>query len=108
MAEWTFRPVAVEIKAKGTVMSEANGKAKKSAAGAARFALGAVPEDRGVVPVAVEELVAARSELNQRPELARVLQFAVQGLDLPNPVEFARGFVDDCRKMWRYGKFARI
>ena len=83
-------------------------KAVALAAGAARFALGAVPEDRGVVPVAVEELVAARSELNQRPELARVLQFAVQGLDLPNPVEFARGFVDDCRKMWRYGKFARI
>ena len=76
-------------------------KAVALAAGAARFALGAVPEDRGVVPVAVEELVAARSELNQRPELARVLQFAVQGLDLPDPLEFARGFVDDCRKMWR-------
>jgi len=81
-------------------------KAVALAAGAARFALGAVPEEAGVVPVAVEELVAARSELNQRPEIALALQFAVQGLDLPDPVVSARGYVDDCRKMWRRGRFA--
>ena len=76
-------------------------KAVALAAGAARFALGKVPEEAGVAPVSTEELVAARGELDLRPELALVLQLAVQGLDIPRPVESARAYVEDCRAMWR-------
>ncbi len=76
-------------------------KAVALAAGAARFALGRVPEESGVMSVYAEELVAARGELDQRPELALVLQLAVQGLDIPRPVESARAYVEDCRAKWR-------
>ena len=76
-------------------------KAVALVAGAARFALGVVPEEVGVMPVSAEELVAVRGELDQRPALALVLQLAVQGLDIPRPVESVRAYVEDCRAMWR-------
>ena len=76
-------------------------KAVTLAAGTARYAMGVVPADKEIVPVTVEDLVVVRGELDQRPEIELVLQMAVQGLDIPHPVESARGYVEDCRMMWR-------
>ena len=76
-------------------------KAIALAAGTARYAMGAVPAESEIVPVTVEDLVVVRGELDQCPEIALVLQMAVQGLDIPHPVESARGYAEDCRMMWQ-------
>ena len=76
-------------------------KAVALAAGTARYAMGAVPAESEIVPVTVEDLVVVRGELDQCPEIALVLQMAVQGLDIPHPVESARRYAEDCRMMWQ-------
>lgn len=44
---------------------------------------------------------AIASAVEKAPaEAALVLQLAVQGLDIPHPVESARAFVEHCRAMW--------
>ncbi len=76
-------------------------KAVALAAGAARYALGAVPESDSVSPVTAEELPTAVGDLDLRHEFALVLQLAAQARDLPDPVRSARAFVDDCRLTWQ-------
>ena len=76
-------------------------KAVALAAGTARYALGAVPVEKEIAPVTSDELIVVGGELDQRPEYEFVLKMAVEGHDIPRPVESARGYVEDCRMMWR-------
>ena len=76
-------------------------KAAALAAGTSRYALGAVPADNEIEPVTTDELIVARDELDLPSELQLVLQLAVQGLDIPRPVESARALVEQCRLMWK-------
>ncbi len=76
-------------------------KAVALAAGAARYALGAVPESDSVSPVTAEELPTAVGDLDLRHEFALVLQLAAQARDLPDPVRSARAFVEACRLAWQ-------
>lgn len=76
-------------------------KAVTLAAATARYAMGAVPVEREIVPVAARELIVVGGELDQRPEYELVLEMAVEGHDIPNPVVSARSYVEDCRMMWR-------
>lgn len=80
---------------------EALRKAVTLAAGTSRYALGAVPADAAIEPVTVEELVLVRGELDMPQECGLVLQLAVQGLDIPRPLESIRAFIEECRLMWK-------
>ena len=48
-----------------------------------------------------DELINAKEELNLPAESQLTLQLAVQGLDIPRPVESARAIVEQCRLMWK-------
>ena len=76
-------------------------KAAALAAGTARYALGAVPAEHEIAPVTIEELVVVEGELDLPQEYELVLRSAVQGLDIPRPLESVRAFVEQCRLMWK-------
>ena len=67
----------------------------------ARYALGAVPVEREIMPVTIEELVVVEGELDLPQECELVLQLAVQGLDIPRPLDSARALVEQCRATWK-------
>ena len=75
-------------------------KAAALAAETSRYALGAVPADNEIKPLTTDELINAKDELNLPAESQLVLQLAVQGLDIPRPVESARALVEQCRLKW--------
>jgi len=77
------------------------GKAAALAAATARYALGAVPVDREIAPVTIEELVVVKDELDLPQKHELVLQLAVQGLDIPRPLDSARALVEQCRVTWK-------
>ena len=76
-------------------------KAIALAAATARYALGAVPVEREIVPVTIEELVVIEGELDLPQEYELVLQLAVQGLDIPRPLDSAHALVEQCRVTWK-------
>jgi len=76
-------------------------KAVTLAAGTSRYALGAVPADATIEPVTVDELVLVKGELDMPQECGLVLQFAVQGFDIPRPLESVRALIEECRLMWK-------
>ena len=76
-------------------------KAVALAAGTSRYALGAVPADQEIMPVTLEELITVKDELDLSSEAQLVLQLAVQGLDIPHPIESVRTLVEECRVMWK-------
>lgn len=76
-------------------------KAIALAAATARYALGAVPVEREIVPVTIEELVVVEGELDIPQECELVLQLAVQGLDIPRPLDSAHALVEQCRVTWK-------
>jgi hypothetical protein len=76
-------------------------KAIALAAATARYALGAVPVEREIVPVTIEELVVVEGELDLPQECELVLQLAVQGLDIPRPLDSVRALVEQCRVTWK-------
>ena len=76
-------------------------KAAALSAGTSRYALGVVPADNEIEPVTTDDLIIAKDELDLPSELQLVLQLAVQGLDMPRPVESVRAIVEQCRLMWK-------
>lgn len=76
-------------------------KAVALAAGAARQALGAVPESDSVAPVSSEDFQSAVAELDLRPEFERILEASVFSRDIPDPIRSARAFVENCRLSWQ-------
>jgi hypothetical protein len=76
-------------------------KAAALAAAAARYALGAVPVEREIAPVTIEELIVVEGELDLPPECELVLQLAVQGMNIPRPIDSVRSFVEQCRMTWK-------
>jgi hypothetical protein len=76
-------------------------KAAALAAAAARYALGAVPVEREIAPVTIEELIVVEGELDLPPECELVLQLAVQGMNIPRPMDSVRSFVEQCRMTWK-------
>ena len=76
-------------------------KAAALAAATARYALGVVPVEREITPVTIEELVVVKGELDLPQEYDLVLQLAVQGLDIPRPLDSARALVEQCRVTWK-------
>lgn len=72
-------------------------KAAALAAATARYALGAVPVEREITPVTIDELIVVKDELGLPPECELVLQRAVQGLDIPRPLDSVRALVEQCR-----------
>ena len=76
-------------------------KAASLAAATARYALGAGSAEREIAPVAIDELLAAEDELDLPLECEQVLRLAVQGHDIPRPLESVRALVDHCRLTWK-------
>ena len=76
-------------------------KAVALAVGTSRYALGAVPADQEIMPVTLEELITVKDELDLSSEAQLVLQLAVQGFDIPHPIESVRTLVEECRVMWK-------
>ncbi len=76
---------------------DALAKAVALAAATVRYALGSVPETDVIAPVSAEELPTVVAELDLRPELALVLQLAIQGREFPRPVESVRAFLENVR-----------
>ena len=76
-------------------------KAVALAAATARYALGAVPVEREITPVTIDELVVVEGELDLPQECELVLQLAVQGLDIPRPLDSVRVLVEQCRATWK-------
>ena len=76
-------------------------KAAALAAATARYALGAVPVDREIAPVTIEELAVVKDELDLPQKHELVLQLAVQGLDIPRPLDSVRALVEQCREAWK-------
>ena len=76
-------------------------KAAVLAAATARYALGAVPVERESTPVTIEELIVVEGELDLPQEYELVLQLAVQGLDIPRPLDSVRALVEQCRMTWK-------
>ena len=76
-------------------------KAVALAAATARYALGAVPVEREITPVTIDELVVVEGELDLPQEYEQVLQLAVQGRDIPRPLDSVRTLVEQCRVTWK-------
>lgn len=76
-------------------------KAGALAAATAGYVLGAVPVEREIAPVTIEELVSVKDRLDLPHECAPVLQFAVQGFDVPRPLDSVRALVEQCRATWK-------
>ena len=76
-------------------------KAAALAAATARYALGVVPVEREITPVTIDELIVVEGELDLPQEYELVLQHAVQGLDIPRPLDSVRALVEQCRVTWK-------
>lgn len=76
-------------------------KAAALAVATARYALGAVPVEHEIAPVTTDDLTTVKDGLGLPPECELVLQLAVQGLDIPRPLDSVRALIEQCRILWK-------